>query len=220
MTPAAHASLFRSLFACPVCRGELALTEGGLCASCWQSLAQPCSPPGHIQSPALYPLTALHFSYVLAGPVYSALRRWKNQRGQVFHRILFQSGSRARIPYATRALTPDFVIPVPQSPGRFWQIRGNPQLTVARWLCRELGHPLQAEWLQIAQKPHRQAELRRSERLANSLEFRLHSKARLSISGRRILLVDDFATTGRTLVRAAEILRSNGARDVHAFCVG
>jgi len=85
--------------------------------------------------------------------------------------------------------------------------------TLARALSRRTGVPLAGRALARARATPPQTGLSISARKANvALSFRARPGA---LSGRRVLLLDDVATTGATLVEAARCLRqSSGARRI------
>jgi predicted amidophosphoribosyltransferase len=51
-------------------------------------------------------------------------------------------------------------------------------------------------------------------------DLRLYLKEKESIKDKKILLIDDVTTTGSSIKACAEILLQNGAKRVHALCLG
>ena len=92
---------------------------------------------------------------------------------------------------------------------------GSPADKIARWVAKETKVPLSTS-LEILLKEKRQAELTIHERLKNRIEF----EAKEDLTGKRILLVDDFVTTGKTTHAAAEALTKAGAAQIHLFSLG
>ncbi len=93
----------------------------------------------------------------------------------------------------------------------------NQAESIARPLARRLGRPLVPALRRIrATAP--QARLERSRREANLRRaFEMRARSGAAIDGRRVLLVDDVATTGATLHHAAAALRRGGATGVVAL---
>ena len=60
----------------------------------------------------------------------------------------------------------------------------------------------------------RQSELNRQQRIHNKQVFTINPKHASEIIDQKILLVDDIYTTGTTIRHAAEVLRTNGAKQV------
>lgn len=108
----------------------------------------------------------------------------------------------------------DYIIPVPLSAHRFRE-RGFNQVTYA---CECMAHYEPAIGVRISTAPlrrnkntHPQTNLNKSERTKNvSGAFTCTT----SVSGKRILLIDDVVTTGATLLSAKHALTSSGATSV------
>nr|WP_282570593.1 phosphoribosyltransferase family protein [Apilactobacillus kunkeei] len=60
----------------------------------------------------------------------------------------------------------------------------------------------------------RQSKLNRQQRIHNKQVFTINPKHVSEIIDQKILLVDDIYTTGTTIRHAANVLRSNGAKQV------
>ncbi len=112
-------------------------------------------------------------------------------------------------------IAPDWIVPIPQSADRRWELQGGTSLEIARFLSRQLETP----WLNLLSAPHiphstNQARLSAQERLARATVFTLRDSSarllRLGANSPRILLVDDLTTTGRTLLEAGSILEAHG----------
>ena len=163
-------------------------------------------------------IDSFHALYLCAGPGYRVLRRWKMSHGPVFDRQVLKScNALANLP---RHL--DTIVPMPQRVSRAWRLGGSPALKISHWLKNQLNLPL-CEALQPrlddSRKTLRQAELGMRERLKAKISFAYDEKAGLA-PGAKVLLVDDFMTSGHTLRAAAQELRSRGAAEVHVFCLG
>lgn len=206
---------------CLLCRESL-LRCPPLCAKC-ASLSCPVSKTELTCQRPWFPEGALdshHARYLLTGMGYTVLKRWKVSGSSGFdRRILIADPELER---RLHELDCQAVVAVPQRYRRSWQLGGSPAWRVARWMAQKLSLPLIDPWCVRDIAPGavtalRQAELAREERIRTRFGFKLHGEARLEP---RILLVDDFFTTGHTMRGAAETLRSGGALRVHAFSLG
>jgi predicted amidophosphoribosyltransferase len=218
-------------FQCPGCREAAPSPETlPLCADCAASLvASPalcagCASPtcgGACSRPWVAPGAVASYSarYLMVGPGYRVLRRWKINSGTVFDRHVLNADARLRAHFQSLQLTA--VTQIPQALHRSWRLGSSPAEKIARWASRELGVP-QLSALRPARAGRqfsRQAELGMSDRLRNRIHFDFNEDCQLPPES-RLLLVDDFMTTGQTLRAAASVLRSRGASRVHVFTLG
>jgi ComF family protein len=112
----------------------------------------------------------------------------------------------------------DLVVPVPLHRARLAERGYNQSALIARPIARELGARFAASALTRSRATAPQAKLDRAARLTNVAQaFVAHRHARLK--GRSVLLVDDVATTGATLVDCARALRQAGANPIRALVV-
>ena len=115
-----------------------------------------------------------------------------------------------------RGLLPDpttLVVPLPLHRVRRRERGYNHAEDLARVAARVWRCPLAPELLERGRATRVQARLTGEDRLRNLAgAFRVPDPG--EVAGERILLVDDVATTGATLVEAAEALRRAGARAV------
>lgn len=111
---------------------------------------------------------------------------------------------------------PDVVVPVPLHPVRFRERGFNQSELLAVHLAASIGAPVQRALVRTRHTTP-QAQLARRQRLAIARDtFRAPYG---SAESRRILLIDDVATTGATLAAASlELLRA-GAAEVVCFAV-
>lgn len=112
-------------------------------------------------------------------------------------------------------LTPiDWVVPVPLYPKKR-RVRGyNQSQLLAESFCKRTGLLLRGEVLLRQRDTLSQARLKRAERLTNMAGA---FAALPEVKGKRILLIDDVATTGATLEGCAVALKQAGAKQVTAF---
>lgn len=115
------------------------------------------------------------------------------------------------------AAAAEMVVPVPLHPLRHLRRGYNQATALARPLARRLGLPCRHPLLRHRSTPP-QSRLPRELRRTNVRgAFVALPGAARRLGGRRVLLVDDVATTGATLEAAADTLRLAGARSVTAL---
>lgn len=112
----------------------------------------------------------------------------------------------------------DIIVPVPLYPARE-RLRGyNQALLLARQLARTFNLPLAAAALIRTRDTASQTGLTPRQRRENVRgAFKVPDSSR--IKGKRILLIDDVATTGATLSACARALKRAGAASVQAATV-
>lgn len=206
---------------CLACRGRLKRPAPG-CAVCGRPLPaarlRPLAPGFachrcRARPPAFDRLIAA-WSY--EGPVEAVIT------GLKYRRLDYLGGHLARSlvePLTTSSPTDsrpgpwDLVVPVPLHWRRRWGRGFNQAERIARPLARHLGLPCH-ELLRRTRATRPQARLSRTERLENpagAFAVRRGPGGVERLSGRRVLLVDDVATTGATLAAAAAALGRAGA---------
>jgi ComF family protein len=153
-------------------------------------------------------------AFVYVGAVARALARLKAERRTEVARPLGDLLWSAIVSRATDLDAP-VVVPVPLHPARLAERGFNQASLLALRVARRLGAPLWPSALTRMRDTPRQATLRREARRA-SVRGAFVAREPEHISGRSILLVDDFATSGATLDACAAALREAGARAVHA----
>lgn len=109
----------------------------------------------------------------------------------------------------------DLIVPVPLHLLRLWRRRFNQAALLARAIGRSSGTPCDVRALARVRATRPQVGLTRNQRALNLQgAFRVPNAARARVAGRRILLVDDVATTGATGNAAARALLRGGAASV------
>lgn len=198
---------------CAACRGRLRPPAPG-CGRCGRPLSGAALPEGfccgrcRIRPPALSRLSAA-FSY--EPPLDAALRAFKFGRLDYLGRhVAEEILGRCR----DRLEAIDVVVPVPLHWWRRWRRGFNQAELIAEPLAAALGLPCHPALRRRRATPP-QAGLPRAARLANLRDaFRVPAPG--EIAGRRLLLVDDVATTGTTLEAAARALLDAGGSRVEA----
>lgn len=114
----------------------------------------------------------------------------------------------------------ELVVPIPLHWRRRW-VRGHNQArTLARQAARSLPTAMLCDALVRVRATAPQVGLGRARRRANLAgAFALRTRSRRRIAGRRIALIDDVLTTGRTMIEASAVLSAHGARQVTLVAV-
>ncbi len=116
------------------------------------------------------------------------------------------------------AVVADVIVPVPLHPRRLAERGYNQAALLASAVARELGVPVVPLALARVRNTAQQARLDRQARLVN-VERAFRARDAPAVAGRRVLLVDDVATTGATLDACAEALLEAGAASVQRLVV-
>jgi len=69
----------------------------------------------------------------------------------------------------------------------------------------------------IQRKPSKQSQKKKFERFYNSIEFKLETKNR--IKDKKVIIFDDIYTTGKTIRKAAEICKKEGAEFIDSLTI-
>ncbi len=73
------------------------------------------------------------------------------------------------------------------------------------------------EWLDKVVDTAPQAQRSRKQRLEEAQPFAVKPEATVEIKNKKLLLIDDVYTTGRTLYHAAEALQTFGPQSIRSF---
>ena len=226
-SPAGRAGAGRFLALCAGCRGRLRpLDPAAACAACARPLVGQL-PRGfrcgrcRAQPPAYDRLLA---RWRYEAPLDAVLGGLKFRRLDYLGHHL---GIDLATAFAADLAGLDLVVPVPLHWGRRLKRGYNQAERIARPLAAHLGLPL-VEALRRRRATAAQSTLPRDARLANLAgAFEPRPRAAIpgmagiaGITGHRVLLVDDVATTGATLDAAAQALKRAGAAAVVALVAG
>jgi len=187
--------------ACAACDAGLN-RRSVLCATCADAVV--AAGPSGVVAFALF-----------GGPIAVALRRLKyddrpdlaGPLGHLLRRAARDAGLRA-----------DVVVPVPLHPARLAERGYNQAALLAAAVARELDAPLEARALVRTRHTSQQARLDRAGRLQN-VAGAFAARRGAGVRGKRVVLVDDVATTGATLEACRAALLEAGAVSVTALCV-
>jgi ComF family protein len=205
-----------------------------LCARCWASTT-------FIRAP-LCDVTGIPLPFGGEGPMVSAralveppaydrARAVAHHAGamrRLVHRFKYADSHEAR-PLFARWLAEagrdlladaDVIVPVPMGRWRLILRRYNQAAILAREVARLSGVPMAPLALARARKASRQVGLTRAQRRDNVAGvFRVPSRRRAEVEGRRVLLIDDVVTTGATVEACARVLKRAGATRVDVLAL-
>jgi ComF family protein len=224
----------------PRCQVCLAFDRSPICADCTATI-QPLLPPycdicGRPFDPQAKggPLCAdcrqhrsrldiMRAVTVYDGAMREAIHRLKYARKRILARplgaLMADYLGDGGTPDGPRRIVPgevEVVCPVPLHPARARERGFNQSELLAREICERVGLALDASLLRRVRDTAPQVSLDRRDRAAN-VRGAFAAAAPDRIEGRRVLLVDDLATTGATLEECARVLRRAGAASVAAL---
>jgi Predicted amidophosphoribosyltransferases len=160
-------------------------------------------------------------------PAFAGLRSaylFRDGVRELVHRLKYQHQASLASPMssllyeymADNPLPADVLVPVPLFPRRR-RIRGyNQSALLAQGLARRLGLPVDDRTLVRARNTASQAETANAEARKLNVSGAFQCKGG-ALRSKRVLLIDDVATTGATLNACAQALREAGAASVWAL---
>lgn len=214
---------------CPACASVVGPSQL-FCAVCEVGLLEPHDPCPRCGEPEALELcarcqqdtpsfAALRAALLYGGPLADALLRFKYQGRSELARPL--AALLTTSPLVARASWPaeiDVLVPVPLHARRLRERGYNQAALLARPLARLLRRPLACRLLERQRETRTQASLGLAERRENVQgAFVVRAPARPLLSARRVLLVDDVATSGATAEACARALLAGGASRVHVL---
>ncbi|MDF1661675.1 MAG: ComF family protein [Planctomycetota bacterium] len=197
---------------CQDCYGTIKFIGGQGCPRCGQSAG------AHIPAGA----SCVHCQGDKDWPETKALFRYESSGRELIHRLKYQSEIALADVFGVelanlyRADPPDIVTSVPMHWTRqFW--RGYNQADeIARVVARELDRPLKSVFRRKRITPalFNKSRSERQDILQKAFQLRL-----TSVQGKRILVVDDIATTGSTLKELQALLKKAQVQSVQVTVV-
>lgn len=206
---------------CPRCSAFL-LSEETVCESCAEQMLLSqndyCHACGKVNCMCQYQkrfydkaVIACHYDSDTA-PAVLAMKKSRNTNFAYFSARILAERLRHGTYYEFQKT--DYVIPVPMHPSKQKQRGYNQAGLIAKELALLLNLPYREDILYKINSGQEQHTLTSAaERAKNVESFGIHE---ISLDGRRILLCDDVLTTGSTMNRCAELLKSKGASFVTA----
>jgi ComF family protein len=222
--------------ACLCCRRAIA-ADGGLCPECWRAMrfierpfcerlgapfeadfatdesGRAVSPEAQADPPVFSRLRAV--ACFEDGPARTLVHRLKYGDRLELAGPMGRWMARAGAELLDEA---DLLIPIPLHPWRLARRRFNQSAALAREIARQCGAPLETGLLLRVKPTPPQVGLNRGLRASNVRgAFAVDPRRRAELAGRRLVLVDDVATSGATLNAAARVLLRAGAARVDAL---
>lgn len=194
---------------CQECQARIEPLPGLICDRC----GAPVATAGLCDTCRATPssLDAVFSAAVFAHPLRDAIHDLKYNNSQALAAPL---GQRMAAAWRGRDLSADLIVPVPLHSGRQRERGYNQSALLARVLAAEVGVPIDERLLARQRATAHQVGLGRAERAQNVAGA---FACRGGAAGKRVMLVDDVATTGATLEACAAALREAGAYSVTAF---
>ncbi|MBN23366.1 MAG: hypothetical protein CL678_18920 [Bdellovibrionaceae bacterium] len=217
-----------SLFCCVACEKKATWKYLPLCRSCHlalkptNSICVICGSPlckKECRFPWLqpYPIEKVHAPFLSLGRTHEILKAWKKKPGPQLERQIFNWNH----DFWTQLAVENFqsIIPVPQHLNRWNQLKHHPSHEIARRTSIKLNIPI-IEPLTFNQKITNAAKKNRSERLQmNTLLKWSFSKHKLELV-KKILIVDDFYTSGGTLKNISRFIQQEYPIQIQALVLG
>jgi competence protein ComFC len=192
---------------CDDCGSKVKAVHSKICEICGQPWQKPGLCAHCEQVPPRF--SALRSWAYYEGPVREGIRRLKYRRdislGIVFAQPLYTLLS--ELDWCVEG-----VIPVPLGVARLKERGYNQAALIARPLALRIGKPYLQRGLIRARETRSQVGLSYTERLAN-VEGAFQGRAEI-VSGKRLLVVDDVATSSATLDACAQALLTAGAAEI------
>ncbi|PPQ32048.1 amidophosphoribosyltransferase [Rhodoblastus sphagnicola] len=221
---------------CLSCRRAIA-ADGGLCAACWRAVrfierpyCERLGTPFEASLGADESGRTVSLEARADPPVFSRLRAVacfeEGPARTLVHRLKYGDRHEIAAPmgrWMARAGAEllddaDLLIPVPLHPRRLAQRRFNQSAALAREIARHCGAPVETGLLSRVKPTPPQVGLNRRLRALNMQgAFAADPRRKGELAGRRLVLVDDVATSGATLNAAARVLLRAGAERVDAL---
>jgi len=200
-----------NVWLCLACAETWPLFTGPLCVRCGRPLPVPDICPGCRTHPLQ--LSTVRSALIFEGAIRDALHALKYRGGRQTAVPLAQVMAHA---WAYHGLTSNVLMPVPLFPQREAQRGYNQATLLAKALGRILRLPVASQVLTRVRNTPSQTKLDKAARKHNVAgAFALRES--LDLTGWRVTLIDDVATTGATLDACAAVLLASGATEVHAF---
>lgn len=198
-------------YVCASCRSEVQYVEPPFCARCGLphqgaiTVSYVCGNCGELE---LY-FESARSATLARGPVLEAIHAYKYRRAVWLEPFLGELITR-NAGFDLSAADWDAIVPIPLHPLKVREREFNQSERLARALSRATGIPVAARVLERVVPTRTQTRLSRSERQENVKNaFQLREDA--TVSGERVVLVDDVFTTGSTTNECARVLVRAGA---------
>jgi competence protein ComFC len=182
--------------------------QAAVCAPCEGALPlAPLGDPAPSQSERFH-FDRVFFATAYEGPVKKLLKVFKFKRARLLGPVLVRLLQRRLTGIPANW---DVITAVPMGRRELLERGFNQAESLARGVSGLLGKPFQKDALSVVGVRKQQARLDRAQRRENT---RGRFRAKITVSGKRVLLVDDILTTGQTASECARALKDAGALSV------
>lgn len=194
---------------CPRCRSALRMLDGLVCVTCGVPLDSGGAHCYACRSGACYRFACLRSAVRYEGVARKLIHAFKYGNRDYLTRALGSVLTDCVRRHET-ILAADIIVPVPMHWTKKWLRGYNQAELLARHAAAELHMPVHTGVLRRRRRGKVQAALDRESRKQNVRNLIAVRDGR-PVRGKRILLIDDVATTGATLDACAAALRTAGA---------
>lgn len=193
---------------CPSCRSRLPQVKPPLCLRCGLPLAGGNS--SHDCHSQNFVINGIRSVYTFEGILRQAIHAFKYNNLRTLSRPLSLSMAEY---LNTGAIAFEVLVPVPLHASRLKQRGYNQSLLLAKEVGRLCGVAVETQWLQRRINTPPQVKTRNTRERYQNMQgaFTCHAA---DLTGQKILLIDDVATTGATLNACAVALRQAHADSV------
>ncbi len=203
--------LFLDEETCAFCKEEES-ERCGLCHSCYERLEEVDGliPVGDTDTICRYPL---FYNNYLREKMHAFKFRDESHLYRVFGDILYEYAMRHGLLEGI-----DLLLPIPLHPSMERRRGYNQSALLARRLSKRSGLPYEEDLLQKRKHTREQNKLGYAERMTNLIDSMTVAEPS-ALEGKRVLIVDDFITTGATMVSVLEALRTGKPAAVFAIAL-
>ena len=202
------------MYLCSTCQKEMRYMPGGICIACGK-----WSDGGLMHSYCSSPIDAFGSAVAYRGVVTKVIKESKYRLAaavleeflEVIEPALYEkvrmvgAGSEAMI-----------IQPIPLHPKRQRDRGFNQSEIIAKRLAKLTGYPVGKNLRRVRHNPP-QAQLAHDSTRAVNVKGIFEVVDMAGVAGRDVMLVDDVVTTGSTILEAARVLKSAGARRITAI---
>jgi ComF family protein len=197
---------------CETCYAQLKWVQSPLCDRCGRPVARSMDCCSVCQERPL-PLNYIRAAVLFAHPVSKLIHKLKYNGAFALSNPLAQMMANA---WPTWQMPVDLVLPIPLHAERERKRGYNQSTLLTRDFCQLVNLPYAVSGLQRTRFTTPQVGLTAVERLQNVQNAFI---AKVDVTSKHILLIDDVCTTGATMAAAATALFAAGAQTVSGYCV-
>lgn len=156
------------------------------------------------------------------GVSHKILRHWKKNPHTLFEEEIFRRAEPAlkRINKLHLHQPWHGIVSIPQSDQRAFFLGGGPARRIAKKISKKFTLPVFEVLEKRNDRGPRQAEKSHHERMESTIQYQIRSDHWVDWNEKRILLIDDFRTTGQTIKTAQAALRDCGVARVDVLVLG